>query len=74
MQTQLCSQTLENYEYRTGTSGGSRHENQRATNLNQLLVIFCNFNFDDINMIYGDAAHDRDVTHPWQPLYNQMYT
>ena len=27
-----------------------------------------------INVIYGDAAHDRDAAHPWQPLHNQMYT
>ena len=23
------------------------------------------------NVIYGDAAHDRDVAHSWQPLHNQ---
>ena len=26
------------------------------------------------NVIYWDAAHDRDVAHSWQPLHNQMYT
>jgi len=25
------------------------------------------------NVIYGDAAHERDVAHPWQPLDYQMY-
>ena len=25
------------------------------------------------NVIYGDAAHDRDPAHPWQPLENQIY-
>ena len=26
-----------------------------------------------INVIYGDADHDRDPAHPWQPQENQMY-
>ena len=26
------------------------------------------------NVIYRDAAHDRDVSHSWQLLHNQMYT
>ena len=25
------------------------------------------------NVIYGDAAHDRDAAHPWQPQENQKY-
>ena len=25
------------------------------------------------NVIYGDAAHDRDAAHPWQQQENQKY-
>ena len=57
---------------RGGGGGGGRSEGSDS-GWRGLLGTLLLRGGEEANVIYGDAAHDRDAAHPWQPQENQKY-